>query len=66
VNRLTTTITTLLVDDEKLACEELSYLLKQFPDIEILSTAGNGLDAVRLIEDLEPDLVFSGRANARA
>jgi len=58
VNRLTTTITTLLVDDEKLACEELSYLLKQFPDIEILSTAGNGLDAVRLIEDLEPDLVF--------
>ena len=54
----TRTISTLLVDDEKLAREELSFLLRDFPDIEILATAENGLEAVRLIEDLEPDLVF--------
>ena len=38
--------------------EELSYLLKEFPDVEVLATARNGLEAVKLIEDLEPDVVF--------
>lgn len=51
-------ISAILVDDEKLASEELSYQLKEFPDIEIIATAANGLEAVKLIEDLEPDLVF--------
>jgi two-component system, LytTR family, response regulator LytT len=63
VNRATSgtaaqTISAILVDDEKLASEELAYLLKEFPDIEIIATASNGLEAVKLIEDLEPDLVF--------
>src|SRR5581483_6396458 len=48
----------LIVDDEKLAREELSYLLKEFPDIEVLDSASNGLEAVKLIEQLEPELVF--------
>src|SRR5882672_1310680 len=51
-------ISAILVDDEKLASEELAYQLKEFPDIEIVATASNGLEAVKLIEDLEPDLVF--------
>lgn len=54
----TRTISTLIVDDEKLAREELAFLLRDFPDVEVLATAENGLEAVRLIEDLEPDLVF--------
>ena len=54
----TMTITTLLVDDEPLACDELAYLLKDHPDIEIAGTGHNGLEAVTLIEKLEPDLVF--------
>jgi len=54
----TRAISTLIVDDEKLAREELSFLLKDFPDIEVQATAENGIEAVRLIEDLEPDLVF--------
>ena len=54
----TATITAVLVDDEKLAREELSYLLKDFPDIEIAGTGENGFDAMKLIEDLEPDIVF--------
>lgn len=52
------TISAILADDEKLASDELAYQLKSFPDIEILATAANGLEAVKLIEDLEPDLVF--------
>ena len=51
-------ISTLIVDDEQLAREELSFLLKEFPDIEVIQTAANGLEAVSLIQELEPDLVF--------
>jgi two-component system, LytTR family, response regulator LytT len=54
----TATINTLLVDDEQLALDELSYLLKSFPDIEVVATGTNGLQAVELIEEHEPDLVF--------
>jgi two-component system response regulator LytT len=51
-------ISAILVDDEQLAREELSYMLKEFPDVEILATGRNGLEAVKLIENLEPDVVF--------
>ncbi len=52
------TVSTLIVDDEQLAREELAFLLGDFPEVEILDTASNGLEAVKLIEQLEPDLVF--------
>jgi two-component system, LytTR family, response regulator LytT len=51
-------ISAILVDDEQLASDELAYHLKEFPDVEIVATASNGLEAVKLIESLEPDLVF--------
>ena len=51
-------ISAVLVDDEKLASEELAYQLKEYPDIEVVATAANGIEAAKLIEDLEPDLVF--------
>jgi|SRR5579863_1757988 two-component system response regulator LytT len=51
-------ISAVLVDDEKLASEELAYQLKEFTDIEVVATASNGIEAVKLIVDLEPDLVF--------
>jgi two-component system LytT family response regulator/two-component system response regulator LytT len=56
--RATATISALIVDDEQLASEELAYLLKDFPDIDIVATGANGLEAIELIEKLEPDLVF--------
>ncbi len=55
---VTGTISALVVDDEQLAREELTFLLKDFPEVEILQSATNGLEAVKLIERLEPDLVF--------
>jgi two-component system, LytTR family, response regulator LytT len=51
-------ISAILVDDEKLASDELAYQLQRFPDVEIVATASNGIEALKLIEDLEPDLVF--------
>ena len=54
----TSTISALIVDDEQLARDELAYLLKNFPEIEVLQTAANGLEALQAIEDLEPELVF--------
>jgi two-component system, LytTR family, response regulator LytT len=54
----TGTVSTLVVDDEQLAREELTFLLGDFPEVEILDSAFNGLEAVKLIEQLEPDLVF--------
>jgi two-component system LytT family response regulator/two-component system response regulator LytT len=52
------TLTTIVVDDEQLACDELSYLLKDFPEVEVIATGSNGLDAIELIRKLEPDVVF--------
>lgn len=54
----TGTISTLIVDDEQLARDELAYLLKSYPEFEVLQTAANGLEAVQAIEALEPELVF--------
>jgi two-component system LytT family response regulator/two-component system response regulator LytT len=57
-DRATATLTTIVVDDEQLACSELSFLLKDFPEVEVIATAANGLQAVDLIGKLDPDLVF--------
>jgi two-component system LytT family response regulator/two-component system response regulator LytT len=50
-------ISALVVDDEQLAREELAYLLKD-ADVEVIAQAKNGVEAVKLIQDLAPDLVF--------
>jgi two-component system LytT family response regulator/two-component system response regulator LytT len=57
-DRATATLSTIVVDDEQLACDELSFLLKDFPEIEIIATGSNGLQAVEIISQLEPELVF--------
>ncbi|MGB7847404.1 MAG: LytTR family DNA-binding domain-containing protein [Candidatus Acidiferrum sp.] len=51
-------INTIIVDDEKPAREELAFLLKGFPDIHVLAQGKNGLDAINLIKEHNPDLVF--------
>jgi two-component system LytT family response regulator/two-component system response regulator LytT len=57
-DRATATLTTVVVDDEKLACDELSFLLKDFPEVDVIATGSNGLEAVDLVQKLEPDVVF--------
>lgn len=51
-------VTALVVDDEQLAREELCFLLGQSSDVEVIGQAGDGIEALGLLEDLEPDLVF--------
>jgi two-component system LytT family response regulator/two-component system response regulator LytT len=48
----------LVVDDEPLAREELCYLLAQLGGIEVVGLAADGVEAARMAEDLEPEVVF--------
>ncbi len=54
----TSTIRTVIVDDEELARRVLREYLAKSPDIEIVAECGNGFDAVKTIGELKPDLVF--------
>ena len=49
---------TLVVDDEKLARDRLCGFLRGIDDVEIVGEATNGPEAVALIEERRPDLVF--------
>jgi two-component system response regulator LytT len=51
-------INTLIVDDEKPARDELAFLLKGFPDINLIGQGKNGVDALAMIKEQSPDLVF--------
>jgi two-component system LytT family response regulator len=48
----------LIVDDESLARRGLAHRLKNISDIEIVGEAQNGREALKLIEEKSPDLVF--------
>src|SRR5262249_11051451 len=47
-----------VVDDEAPARDELCFLLQQMSGIEIVAQAGNGVEALRVIEEYQPDLVM--------
>ena len=48
----------IIVDDERLARNELKRLLENFPSIEVIGEAANTDEASQLIEELQPDVVF--------
>lgn len=48
----------LVVDDERLAREELCFLLGQAGGIEVAGQASDGVGALRLSGELKPDVVF--------
>ena len=51
-------LTVLVVDDEPLAREGLKRLLGRQPQVESVSEARNGREAVALIREQKPDLVL--------
>jgi len=54
----TPAIRTLVVDDEQLARERLVGFLSRVGDVALVGQAGDGIEALRLIEEERPDVVF--------
>lgn len=52
------TIRTIIIDDERLAREELRSLLKEYQEIEIVAEAINGINGIEKIKEFNPDLIF--------
>lgn len=48
----------MIVDDEPLAREGLRMMLAEYADIQLVGEAGNAGDALALIEQVDPDLLF--------
>ncbi|KYG83419.1 MULTISPECIES: LytR/AlgR family response regulator transcription factor [Roseivirga] len=48
----------LIIDDERLARKELTNLLQEYPEIDIVGEAVNAEDALEKINSLKPDLLF--------
>ena len=53
-----TILKTIIVDDESLARRGLKHRLKDQPGVEIVAEAANGREALTLIREHDPDLVF--------
>ena len=51
-------LSAVIVDDEQLARDELAYLLKNTGEVDVVAQGKNGLEAISLIKEHNPDLVF--------
>lgn len=51
-------IKAVIIDDERLARNELKKLLSEFPEIEVVAEAANANEGVEKINNFSPDLVF--------
>jgi len=51
-------IRVVVVDDEQLARDELCYLLGRLGAVQVVGQAGNGVEALEVIEDTRPDVVM--------
>jgi two-component system LytT family response regulator/two-component system response regulator LytT len=52
------TLSALIIDDEQLARDELKYLLDEVGGVDVVAQGANGIEAVDLIDEHHPDLVF--------
>jgi two-component system LytT family response regulator len=48
----------LIIDDERLARKELVTLLEEFPQIEVVGEAANADEAIEMINEFDPELLF--------
>jgi two-component system response regulator LytT len=51
-------LSAVIVDDEQLARDELAFLLNEVEDVEVVAQGKNGVEAVSLIKEHSPDLLF--------
>ena len=52
------TFKTIIIDDERLAREEVKRALENYPEFEIVGEANNVDSAIILIDELNPDILF--------
>jgi two-component system LytT family response regulator/two-component system response regulator LytT len=55
---MTTSLTAVIADDEQLAREELCFLLSRIEGVDVVSQAGDGVQALEEIARLTPDVAF--------
>src|SRR5579875_2864504 len=55
---MSTPLTALIVDDEPLARQELQYRLEAAGGVSIVAQSSNGVEAVDLIREHHPDVLF--------
>jgi two-component system LytT family response regulator len=48
----------IIIDDERLARNELKKLLADFPEVEVIGEAANAKEGIEKIDTLMPDLIF--------
>ena len=48
----------IIIDDERLARNELKKLLLEFPEVEVIDEAANAAEGIEKIDALSPDLIF--------
>ena len=48
----------IIIDDERLARNELKKLLQEFPEVEVIDEAANAAEGIKKIEEQDPDLIF--------
>ena len=51
-------IKAIIIDDERLARNELKKLLADFPEIEVVAEAANANEGMEKIDSLNPELIF--------
>jgi DNA-binding NarL/FixJ family response regulator len=51
-------IRTVIADDSPLAVRSICTCLQKEPAVQVVGTAANGAEALRMIEELQPDLVL--------
>ncbi|WP_109831732.1 LytR/AlgR family response regulator transcription factor [Reichenbachiella versicolor] len=48
----------IIIDDTRLARQELKYLLSEIPSVEVIAEASNAEEGKSLVEEHRPDLIF--------
>ena len=51
-------LTAVIVDDEELARAVIREMLRAHPEIEVLGECANGFEAVKIVSERKPDLLF--------
>jgi two-component system, LytTR family, response regulator len=54
----TARIRAVIVDDEELARQVLREFIAAHPDIEVIAECANGFEAVKIVTEQKPDLMF--------